>query len=100
MASKINVAYVEEDIVEERFRSIRRNIIITTYIMDSNGKVKCMVHQSSSLYGCIRSAINHVYILARVQIPERMKRELLTFIAGMEITVMAEKQMIGLKISK
>ena len=76
MASKINVAYVEEDIVEERFRSIRRNIIITTYIMDSNGKVKCMVHQSSSQYGGIRSAINRVCILERVKIPERMKIEI------------------------
>ena len=57
-----------------------------------------MVHQSSSQYGGIRSAINYVYILARVQIPERMKRELSTFIAVMDRTVIAEKHMLGLKM--
>ena len=41
-----------------------------------------MVYQSSSQYGGIRSAIDHVYILARgAQIPETTKREILKFIA-------------------
>ena len=69
-------------------------------MVDIKGKVKCMVHQSSSQYEIIKIAINRVYILARVQTPERMKRELSTFIVGMEITVLAEKQMLGLKISE
>ena len=59
-----------------------------------------MVHQSSYRYGGIKSAINHVYILARVQMPEIMKRELTTFIAGMERTVIAEKKMLGINISE
>ena len=65
-------------------------------MVDSNGKVKFMVHQSSYQYGGIRSGINHVYILARVRITERMKIELSTFVAGMERTVIAEKQMLGI----
>ena len=69
-------------------------------MVDSNRKVRCMVHQSSSKYGGIRSAINHVYTLDRVQIPEIMKRELSTFIAGMERTVISDKHMLGLKIPK
>ena len=69
-------------------------------MVDSNGKVKCMVHQSSSQCGGIRRAINHVNILARVQIPKIIKRELSTFIAGIEITVISEKQVLGLKIPK
>ena len=78
-------------------RAIRSDRIITTDMVNSNVKVKCMVHQSIYQYGGIRSAINHVYILARVQITERMKRELSTFIVGMEITVIAEKYMLGFK---
>ena len=78
-------------------RAIRGEEIITADMVDSSGKVKCMVHQSSSQYEGIRSAINHVYIFTRVQMPERMKRELSTFIAGMERPLIAEKQMLGLK---
>ena len=44
MASKIKVAHVEKDSVEKIFRSIRSNEIITADIVDSTGKVKCMVH--------------------------------------------------------
>ena len=64
---------------------------MTADMVDSNGKVKCMVHQSSSQYGGIRSAINHVYILTRLKMPEIMKRELSTFIAGMDRKVIVEK---------
>ena len=46
----------------------------------------------------MRIAITHAYILARVQMPERMKRELSTFIAGTERTLIAEIQMLGIKI--
>ena len=62
MALKMNVAYVEKDNAEEHLRAIRSDGIITADMVDSTGKVKCMVHQSSSQYGGIRSAINHVYI--------------------------------------
>ena len=81
-------------------RSIRTNGIVTVDMVDSNGKVECMVHQSSSWYGGIRININHVYILARVQIPERLKRELSTFFAKIERTIIVEKEMLGLKISE
>ena len=54
-------------------RAIRSNEIITADMVDSNGNVKCMVHQSSSQYGGIRSTINHVYILEGAQMPERIK---------------------------
>ena len=100
MASKINVSYVEKDSAEENLISIRSDGIITADMVDSNGKVKCMVRQSSSRYGGIRSASNHVYISARVQIPEIMKREISTFIVGTERTVIAEKHMIGINIYK
>ena len=60
MASKINVSYAEKDSAEDPLRAIRSNGIITADMVDSNGNVKCMVHQSSSQYGGIRSAINHV----------------------------------------
>ena len=95
--SNMNVPYVEKDSAEEHLRAIRSKIIITVDIVDSNGKVKCMFHQSCSQYGGIRSAINHVYIVERVQIPERMKKGQSIFIAGMERTLIAEKQMLGLK---
>ena len=96
----MNVSCVKKDSAEDRLRAIRRDIIIIADMVDINAKVKCMVHQSSSQYGGIRSAINHVYILARVQMPERMKSELSTFIVGIERTVIAEKKMIGFKISE
>ena len=89
--SKMNVPYVEKDSTEEHLIAIRSNVIINVDMVDSNGKVKCVFQQSRSQYGGIRSAINHVYILARVQIPERMKKELSIFIAGMERTLIPEK---------
>ena len=100
MALKMNVSYAEKDGAEELLRETRRDVIITAYMVNIDEKVKCMIHQSSYQYGGIRSTINHVYILARVKIPERMKRELSTFIAGMERTVTVEKQMLGLDISE
>ena len=100
MASKINVAYVEKDSVEGHFRAIRSDKIITTDMVDSNGNLEYMVHQSSSRYGDIRSAIDHVYIFARVKMPEIMKREISTFIEGMERIVIVEKNILGLKNSK
>ena len=78
MASKINDASVENDSVEGNLRAIRSDKIITTEMVDSNGKVKCMVHQSSSQYGGTIIAIDHVFILERVKIPEIKKRELST----------------------
>ena len=91
------VSYMEKDSEEEHLRAIRSENIITADMVDCNGKVKCMVHQSSSQYGDIRSSINHVYILTRVQMKERTRRELSIFIAGMEIIVIVEKQMLGIK---
>ena len=81
-------------------REISNNRIISAEMVDGNGKVKCMVHPSSSQYGGIRSAINHVYILEIVQMKEIMKREISTFFAGMERTIITEKQMIGLENSE
>ena len=89
MALKMNVANMKKDSAEENLRTIWIKIIVTTDMVDSNGKLNCMVYQSSYQYGGIRSGINHVYILARVQIPETMKRELSTFITVMERTVIA-----------
>ena len=97
MALKMNVSYVEKDSEEEHFRVTRSNKIITAYMVDSNGKVKSMVHHSSSQYGGIRIVINRVYIFIRAQMLETMKREISTFIAGMERTVIAEKQICSLK---
>ena len=97
MASKMNVDYVENDSAEEHLRSIRIDGIITAGMVESNGNVKCTVHQSSYQYRGIRSATNHVYILASVQMPEITKRELSTFIAGMERKVISETQMLGIK---
>ena len=68
MSLKINVAYVGKYSSEEYLREIRSNVIIVADMLDSNVKLKNVVHQSSYQYGCIRSAINHVYILAIVQI--------------------------------
>ena len=62
MASKINAAYVEKDSAEDNLRLIRSDGIITTDMVDSNGKVRCMVHQSSSQYEGIRSAIDPICI--------------------------------------
>ena len=45
MASKMNVAYVEKDIAEEHLIAIRSDKIITADMVDSNVKVKFMVHQ-------------------------------------------------------
>ena len=67
MASKVNVAYVEKDSPEEHLKVIRSTKIIIADMVDSNLKVKCMVHQSSSQYRGIRSAINYVYNLVRVK---------------------------------
>ena len=79
--------------------SIRSYGIITKSMMGSNVKVECMVRQSSSQYGGIRSAINHVYILERVQMLER-KKTISTFISVMERTVIAEKHTLGIKFSE
>ena len=68
-------------------RAIRSNKIITADMVYSNGKVKCMFHQSGSQYGIIIGTINHVYILERVKILERIRRELSTFIVVMGRTV-------------
>ena len=46
------------------------------------------------------SAINHIYVLARVNMSKNMKKELATFFAGIERTVIAEKQHLGLKIKE
>ena len=59
-ASKMNVACVEKDSAEENLRVIRSTRIVTADMVDSNGKLKSVFHQSSSQYGGIRSAINHV----------------------------------------
>ena len=45
MASKMNVDFVDKFSAEEHLRAIRSNGIITAEILDSNGNVKCMVHQ-------------------------------------------------------
>ena len=58
----MNVAYVKKDSAEKHLIEIRSNRIITADMVYSNGKLKCVLHQSSSQYGAIRSAINHVYI--------------------------------------
>ena len=100
MASELNVAYVENNSAEEHLRAIRNNKIIITYMVENNGKVKCMVHHSIYQYGGIRSTINHVYILTRVKIPEIMKIDLSTFIAVMDRILIAEKKMLRLKITE
>ena len=37
--------HTEKDIAEEHLRAIRSVEIVTAEMVDSNGKVKCMVHQ-------------------------------------------------------
>ena len=74
--SKMNVPYVEKDSTEEHLIAISSKVTITIDMLDRDGKLKCVFHQSSSQYGSIRSAINHVYILARVQMLERTKIEI------------------------
>ena len=59
MAYKMNIPYVENYSAEWHLRAIRGDESITADMVYSNGRVKCMVHQSSSQYGGIRSAINH-----------------------------------------
>ena len=78
---------MENNSVEEHLRAIRSDGIITADMVDSNGKVKCMFHQSSSQYGSIIIAINRIYIFSRVKIPEGMKRELSIFITLMDRTL-------------
>ena len=60
MASKMNVAHVETDSAEDNLKANISNGIINAYMVDSNGKVKCMVHQSSSQYEGTRGAISRV----------------------------------------
>ena len=76
MASKINGTYVEKDSVEDHLRAISSNGIITIDMVQSNGNVKCVVHQSSYLQLVTRIATNTIYVFERVQIKERMKREM------------------------
>ena len=64
---------MENDSAEEHLSAIRSAEMITAEMVDSNRKVKYMVHQSSSQYGGIKSTINHVYILEGAQMPERIK---------------------------
>ena len=97
MASKTNVDYVEKDSAEENLKSISSDGTITAGMVESNGKLVFMVHQSSYQYGGIRSTTNHVYSLERVQMLEITKIELSTFIAVMERTAIAEKQMLDIK---
>ena len=81
---------MEKDSTGDHLRAIISNGIITAEMVGSNGKGMCMVHQSSSKYGGTRSAINHVYIMERVQMPEILKIELSNFIAEMDRTVITE----------
>ena len=46
-------------------KAIRRDGIINADMVDNNLMMKCMVHQSSSRYDGIRSAVNRVYILVK-----------------------------------
>ena len=70
MSTKMNVVTVERESAEEYLIFIGSDDTISDDMVDSNGKVKLRVHQSASQYGGIRSAINHVYTLARVKMPQ------------------------------
>jgi hypothetical protein len=99
MATKRNVNLVDRDSAEEYLKFIGSGQEITEEMI-IDGKVPVYTQQSASQYDGIRSALSSLYTTARVMMPKQMKKELSTFIAGLERTGLHEKQSLGLKLAE
>ena len=105
MMGKYNTTFVDRSSAEEYLRatsSVENNInaVITDDMVNDDGKVLVQVQQSTAVYEGIRSAITHVFTLCRVPMPEEMRKNLSTLVAGFERSGASETQALGMQINK
>lgn len=100
MQTNMNQVWVARDAAEAYIKEINSDVVVTDEMVNNIGKVKCSVYQSKSQYNGIRSSIAYLYTLARVQQPQVMQKEISTFLKGMDRTIRAAKEKLGLKISE
>ena len=100
MRTNMNYVSVARDAAEEYIKECNFDTVITDEMVDDNGKVRCAVYQSKSQYNGIRSSIAYLYTLARVQQPAEIQKEISTFLKGMDRTIRAAKEKLGLKITE
>ena len=104
MMGKYNTTFVDRSSAEEYLKATSGadgdTVVITDDMVNDDGKVLVQVQQSTAMYEGIRSAITHMYTLCRVPMPEEMKKDLSTLVAGFERSGASETQALGMQISK
>ena len=100
MMTKKKIVQVDRDVAQAYLASKlkKKDAVISDECISSNGTVNVLVQQSSSSYSGVRSAIVHLYTMARVPMPKKMSDEFSKFIAGQVRTGLNEKQELGLKL--
>ena len=100
MMTKKKIVQVDRDVAQAYLCSKlkKKDAAIPDECISSNGTVNVLVQQSSSSYSGVRSAIVHLYTMARVPMPKKMSDEFSKFIAGQVRTGLNEKQELGLKL--
>jgi hypothetical protein len=91
MMGKYNTTFVDRSSAEEYLKATSgaddNTAVITDDMVNDDGKVLVQVQQSTAMYEGIRSAITHMYTLCRVPMPEEMKKDLSTLVAGLKEVV-------------
>lgn len=106
MCTKKNVVLAEKSAAEKYLSNIGKedreeyDITIDDDDVDEDGMVKIYTHQSSSQYSGIRSGIAYLYKLACIKMPEEISSRLSKYIAGMDRTILIEKEQLGLSLSE
>lgn len=106
MCTKKNMVVTEKSSAEKYLAKIGKeareeyDVTIDDEDVDENGMVKIYTHQSSSQYGGIRSAIAYIFKLACIRMPEELSHRLSKYIAGMDRTILTEKEQLGLSLSE
>lgn len=106
MTTKKNIVIAERGCAEKYLAKIGKeareeyDITIDDDDVDENGMVKIYTHQSSSQYSGIRSGIAYLYKLACIKMPDDLSSRLSKYIAGMDRTILTEKEQLGLSLSE
>lgn len=102
MSTKSNEVNAEKGSAETFLKSLGKNennpVVIEDDQVDSVGCVKLQVHQSASQYSGIRSAVMFLFRSARIEPPNELRSQLSTYIAGLERTILKEKEKLGLSL--
>jgi len=86
--------------MQSYLRAIDKGHEVTQDMQTGPRKVRLEVYQSNSQFSAIRSAIAYVYTSSRVPMPDVMSNEMTIFINGMQRTISAAKEHLGLKITE